>query len=238
MDRLLEIKQEIRASLESADQRAFTATLEKIARLYGDLVAEVQGILDERQEAFWECNCQVLIETLCDLTDLAKNISARIEKVESEKEELQRKVSDLQKKVEKLVENEQKLVAGQIAFEVDNAVLKKVLESIQVPDAKELSIFSIGDMEKAISGQRNYTDIFTEEQRRRAEHQWNELKSRLGWGGKHYRRLKELKSLRRQIAHPDLDVDQMSEADVAKLPLNPEMKAICKEFLVMLKKLR
>ena len=241
MDRLLEIQDDIRAmrSLKSADQSAFTSILEKIDRLYEDLVAEVQSIQDGTQEAFWESRCQVLIETLRNLADLAKNNSAKVEseneKLRREVSDLQKKVSDLERKVEKLQEDKQNLVAGQIAFEVDKAVLKKVLEGIQVPDAKELSI---GAMEKAINGERNYTDIFTEKQREHAERQWNELKSQLGWRGKHYRRLKELKSLRHEIAHPDFHVRQMSEADVAKLSLQPEMKAICKEFLAMLRKLR
>ena len=73
---------------------------------------------------------------------------------------------------------------------VDKAVSKKVLEYIQVPDTKDLYISSIGDMKKAINGDTNYTEIFTVEQTRGAEHWWNELKSQLGWRGKHYRILK------------------------------------------------
>ena len=89
---------------------------------------------------------------------------------------MKRKVADLEKALRQLEEIQCTLVAGQVAFEVDKAVLKWVMEAIGCPKYEHLHIFNISDMEKAIKREDNYKDVLTEKKSKEADFHWEELK--------------------------------------------------------------
>ena len=225
--KLGKLQQFVRVTSTSVDQLQDSPTanvkliVDSVSHLFEELLVEYAD-----QEPAWDG----LAEALVDLRDLTKKLSARVEELEDEHEELKRKISDLEKRFQELQEDEQRLITGQLAFAVDQAVMNRVLKDIGVSGR---SIFSIGDMEKAISSEEYYEDVFTDEEKKFAEQRWNELKAQLGWKGKHYRCVKELKSPR---LRGEVDVEKMQQA-LTKLSLQPAMKAVCMEFLDMLKQL-
>lgn len=223
MDR---IRQRIRACI---DQLQDTST-DSLA----DVVSRFSAIFKELLEESRRDDCLSCIEPMCELTEILK---ARVEKLEKNSE-LMRRVADLEKARRELDDSIQcTLAAGQVPFELDKAVLKRVMEAIGRHDYEKLRIFNIFNMEKAINRKDNYQDILTEEESKRADRQWNDLKKKIGWEDFHYRCLRMLKGSRTRFAHPHVDIQKMEEY-LSKARLSEEEKRSCRELLEILKKLK
>lgn len=213
------LRQRIRACI---DQLQGTST-DSLADVVGRFSAE---LLEESRRD----DCLPCIEPMCELTEILK---ARVEKLEKNSE----LVADLEKTRREFDEIQCTLAAGQVAFELDKAVLKRVMEAIGRHDYEKLRIFNIFNMEKAINRKDNYQDILTEEESKRADRQWNDLKEKIGWENFHYRCLSMLKGSRTGIAHPQVDIQKMEEY-LSKARLSEGEKKSCRELLEILKKLK
>lgn len=204
-------------------------------RLYERILEECDG----EEASFWETNCEVLVEVVCSLHDAVDVLINKVKQTALKNDELDSKLAELQTKHAKLEENERRLVVGQIAFEVDQVVLDSVLKGIGSPE--ELAIFTISAMERAIKKRDNYSDAFrSEAERQEVEKRWNALKSKLGWNGRHFRYIRELKNLRLSSAHPKLDIEATRKA-LAQLYrtkcLSAPTKETCEEFLAMIERI-
>lgn len=232
-----ERQQFVRATSTSVDQVQDSVeffeeeSVEHIEDMFGECYTEPVGHLED---VLVECTDQDpsvwgdFVQALYYPTGL---LSARVGRdMEDENEVLKRKILDLEKEFRKLGEDKESLIIGQLAFAVDQAVMKRVLQDIRGSDR---FIFSISDMEKAILGKEYYEDVFTDEEKKLIKRRWNELKAQLGWKGKHYRCVKEWKSPQLQS---EIDVDEMQQA-LSEVPLQPAMKTDCMELLEMLKRL-
>ena len=176
---------------------------------------------------------------MCGLHDAVDVLINKVKQTALRNDELASKLAELQSKHTKLEESERKLVVGQIAFEVDQVVLDVVLKGIGSPE--ELAIFTISAMERAIKKKDNYLDAFrSEAERQEVEKRWNVLKSKLGWKGRHFRYIRELKNLRLSSAHPKLDIEATRKA-LAQLHrtkcLTAQTKDTCEEFLGMIERI-
>ncbi len=86
------------------------------------------------------------------------------------------KITALEDKLNRLSLDRHRLVLGQVAFEIENAIVIKILDELIGPNHY---IYSIKDMERAISGKdSNYDDVLTEEQKRVADQNWRELQQK------------------------------------------------------------
>ena len=100
---------------------------------------------------------------------------------------------------------------GQLAFEINRAVVHKVLNGIIDPDEEQVN--TIGDMEKAFEGESNYDDIFEkEEDLKKAEERWESLKKEIKWKEVHYRFLKRLKYSYVDVVCSTFDLEEIKQA--------------------------
>ena len=204
-------------------------------KLYETLLEEC----DSDEASFWETNCEILVEVVCGLREAVDTLINKVKQTESRNDELASKLAELQSKHTRLEESERKLVVGQIAFEVDQVVLDVVLKDIG--SCEELAIFTISTMERAIKKKDNYLDVFkSEAERQEVEKRWNILKSKVGWKGRHFRYIRELKTLRLSSAHPKLDIEATRKA-LAQLyrtkSVTIQTKDTCEEFLGMIERI-
>ena len=109
------------------------------------------------------------------------------------------------------VSRQVQLKGGQLAFELNRAVVHKVLDGIV--DADEQEVNSIGDMEKAFKGKSNYDDIFEkEEDVNKAMERWESLKKEIGWQEVHYRFLKRLRYDYLDVVCSTFDLEEIEQA--------------------------
>ena len=194
----------------------------------------------------WETSCKSFVEVVCVLYDMVDVLYAKVKQTVLRNDELTKKLEEVTKDLQELRrkhamlgEIEQKLVVGQIAFEMDKVILDVVLKGIG--SREDLAIFNISAMEKAIEKKGNYSDVFkSEDERRKVEMRWNTLKSSIGWEGRHFRYIGQLKRLRLDSAHPEMDAETIRKA-LAQLhrskTLTTQMRDVCEEFLGMIERI-
>lgn len=163
-------------------------------------------------------------------------LKAGMEALASENVELKAGVEELKVEVNKLKSNQQHLIVGQIAFLVDEAILRYVMNGIDDPNNRW--IYTISHLEKAIKREEQFADALSDNERETASDRWKKLKSNLGWQGKHYRSLKHLKKKCLDFAHPTVDESELKEAIDKVCFHDYDLKTICNEFFDMLKKIR
>ena len=192
------------------------------------IIAEIKSevsTLDEQvsseckdQQELWQSTCMVLKELICKFTELVATCLQKMKGVEEEFEalkltlqKLEGEIMTLNHKVEEMNVDSHKLVLGQIAYEIDKAVVSYVLNEIVEPNHY---INTIKDMESAIRGnESNYADVLaTAERRLEAEDRWRELKEKLHWNPRHFRYMKLLKQHRIGSAHPPIDKAKVEAA--------------------------
>ena len=188
-----------------------------------------------QDDAIWKDCCYTLLDTVSNLQKVVNNLSKRMSELSDQNEKLEYELKIMKQKVHKLEVSELKLIIGQIAFLVDQDILKYVMEGIGEPNAR--SIYTIYHLEDAIENKKRFKNVFSEEERQIVRERWDTLKSDIGWKDKHYRDSEALKSLRIDSAHPQVSHEQLSEAIGKISSENKHLKAISKEFLAMLRKL-
>jgi hypothetical protein len=162
---------------------------------------------------------------------------AKLEQRDGELTGTKKELDDLKRRCNRLEKIEQKLIIGQIAFELDEAVLLYVFKGIG--NHKKLSVYTIHHMENAIEKEKQFTDTFSsEKERKAAEERWDKLKTHIGWQNKHYRDLDFLKDFRPSLssAHPHITDKQLHDA-IAGFRHDLHLKGVCEEFFEMIKKI-
>ncbi len=136
---------------------------------------------------------------------------ATVQQPASQDRELKSKITSLQVRVESLEKCEQQLIVGQVAFEIDQKVLNKVMQGIG--DPYSLAVHNIAQLEKAIAGVHNFEDVFaSEDERKEVGRRWDQLKTTIEWTNRHYRHVKALKKVRLTSAHPEIDIAAVRQA--------------------------
>ena len=165
-------------------------------------------------------NCEVLFEIFVDYIEI---LDTKIQDLEDQTLDIKQQVQQLDDRL-KLLEDrfkkpkeeheEERMTSmvGQLAHEIDKEVLHHVLSDLI--DVNEKHVYGISNMEKAIKGKRNYNDILEhEDDRLRARKKWDDLKTDLGWEGKHFRYLKYLRQFcLRDDPQADFDPEVIKQA--------------------------
>ena len=197
-----------------------------------------------RQPELWETTCEVLLSTLSKYFELLKQLHKEVLKLRTENEdltgevkELRREVEDLKRQVEELKkekrEESDRLMVGQLAFDVEEAIVDYVLTKVIGPPHK-FFIKSILNMQQAINRKKNFSDVLSDDvKRKEAEKRWNDLQRELGWKQQHFRCIQILKEGRKDTAHPKVDPSVLRAAFN-----NSPYKSECEELLCMLDKIK
>ena len=145
-----------------------------------------------RQPELWETNCEVLLSTLTRYFELIQQLHKEVSKLRTENEdltgevkELRREVEDLKRQVEELKKEKREesdhLILGQLAFDVEEAIVDYVLTEVIEPRHR-LYIHSISNMQQAIKRKPNFSDVLSDNVKlSEAEKRWNDLQRELGW---------------------------------------------------------
>lgn len=239
------------SSADNSDSRSvvhdLTSLTDKLKNGY-DLVVKEYDESPDNENVLWETHCQVLFEHVAKLSKNISTASQKIVVLQEDKETMKKEILQLQEELEALKhqnfyddrEMERlQLKVGQVAYEVESAIVKKVLAGLT--KSQDPHINSIVQLEKAIKGKTNYADAFeTDEDRESAKHEWEKLKTELKWKGKHYRYISELKKIRTSIAHPKVDLQSLRKEltdGTLKPPLVQDVH-LFKHFLDMIDYMR
>ena len=164
-----------------------------------------------------------------------QHLEGQFSLVSDQLEKLKEKYKLLEKRIKEFEACQLKRKTGQLALEINRAVVHKVLEGIVDPDEEQIN--TIGDMEKAFKGKSNFDDIFeNEEDMKKAKEKWETLKKEIKWKGVYFRYLKKLKynHINTAIARPTFDLQEMKQAltnGTLQMP-DAEMQLL-KECLIM-----
>ena len=178
----------------------------------------------------WETECEVLFATLIEVRDLVSTASEKmvwlgeanftlkrdVMQLQDKMKRLEVQINDLTHDIEEMKIQNQKLVLGQVAFNIDKFVSKRVLDKLVGPDH---FIGSIMEMELAIEGHKRYADVFKSEmEKKTAEQKWETLQKELNWNSKLFRYMQDLKKDRLDIAHPTVDKESILAAMENNIP--------------------
>ena len=205
-------------------------------------VAEQQVVGKESKNFCQELSCMLskLDELITRLTKICNKKMTRLEERDKTQQDeissLRERVKALEESKQKWEGSQQKLLLGQLACEVDEALVNKVFKDSGCGTGTA-DIYHIYQMEKAIKGKHPYTSVFQEHQRECIRQKWNDLQARLGWKGRHYIGLQNLKELRFGDAHPVYSTETMNDA-IKKASRSANEKKICQEFMKMLEDIK
>ncbi len=165
----------------------------------------------------WESNSMILFEAISNYNELVitclKNIDAIKDenmKIKAALKSMNDKINALKEEVKRLSFDTHRLVLGQVAFEIEKAIVSSIFDELIGPSHY---INGIKDMERAIHGvDSNYADVLTEEEKGVADKSWRDLKQILNWHPWHFRYMKSLKQHRISAAHPEINVAKVEVA--------------------------
>lgn len=182
------------------------------ATLLDDMEIDLDRVLEDMSEEYavpgssWETGTQSLFEALCESESLIVAALNKIDLVQKENTEIRKKFEDLEAKLKhmevklkNMEANRFLLMLGQVAYDIDDKVTKKVLDGIVKP---EEHISTIKDMEAAINGRDHFDVLQSKEAKDNAQRRWESLKKTIGWSNRLSRYLRKLKKNRVAIAHP------------------------------------
>ena len=221
------IRKKVGAKIESLNKKLRDA--EQVARSTFAIFQELRSMLSELDE---------LITQLAEVSN--KKIKSLEEQTGIQQDEissLNERVEELNEKVKKLEGSKQKLLLGQLAFDVDQALVDMVFKDIDC-DTGRAQIYHIYQMEKAIKGKCPYTSLFQKHERARIRKKWNDLQAKLGWEERHYIGLTNLKDLRFGEGHPkEYTTEEMKDAIQNASRTEIEME-VSQEFMKMLENIK
>ncbi len=181
------------------------------------VVLEVVCLECEADPEQWESNSMMLVEAISDYNGLVITCLKKIDAIKDENTKikaalisLKDKINALEEEVKQLSIDRDRLVLGQVAFEIERAIVSSILDKHIGPNHY---INGIEDMERAIRGvDSNYVDVLTEEKKRVADKRWRDLQQALNWYPQHFRYMKSLKWHRISAAHPKINVAKVEVA--------------------------
>ena len=161
----------------------------------------------------------------------------KLEEQFQEVDKLKRDVELAEREIAILLERQQEeLVVSQISFMVNDAVLTYVLGG----EHRQMSVYTVRHLEKAIDKAKRFSGVFCSEcERKRAEERWTRLKSRVGWQDRHYRDLELLNNACLPCTHQTVpDIEQIYSVIDKLCGDDQHLKGVCVEFLEMLEKIK
>ena len=211
-----------------------------------DLKALKQELDSEtfKQEIFQECtdvtksadNTEVLVSVVSNFYQLIECLDQTVVQSTEEIKKLKIQVKELVKQLEELKEDRTRLMLGQLAFEVEKAIIDEVLTGI-IGSPDKHYVNTIKDMQDALGRTENFADVLSDDSNlQKAMKKWKDLQETLNWKDIHFRYIMNLKSFRVPVAHPKFDaaivVNAIKENKVG------QHKRACNELLEMLEKLQ
>ena len=186
---------------------------------------------DSDSDEIWQNDCEILLKVVVHCTDMAILLHEKLIGIQSSNLELKEEVKWLREECKVLDEIENHrltLMVGQLAFEVEQRIIERVLAGLVRSDQH---IRTIVQLEMAIKRKEGFDDVFeSEEDRKTAASKWTAFKDQFSWKGRHSRYIKELKDVRLPIAHPKCDLKIIQEA-LANGTFVVRDKKLFKEFL-------
>ena len=170
----------------------------------------VLAVFSQDYDAIRKSDCIMLVKAISSHNELVTTCLNKIEATQHENIKLKDRINTLEEEVKRLSLDRNKLVLGQVALEIEKAIVSIILDKLIGPHHY---IYAIQDMEHAIYGEgTNYADVLTEEGKRVAENDWRKLKQELQWSSRHFRYMKSLKQHRISVAHPRINEAEIKHA--------------------------
>ena len=149
--------------------------------------------------------------------------------------ELKIQVERLTKQLEELKKDRTQLMIGQLAVEVEKAIIDKVLTNV-IGSPKHY-VSTLKDMEKALKRKPYFADILTDDSNHeKATKKWKELQRELNWEEIHFRYIKSLKKSRVAVAHPKFEAAMIQNA-IKENKVDQHTEEACNELMKLLEKL-
>lgn len=195
-----------------------------------------EEVLEESKDAMKSTNnTEILFSILSNFYELIIYLQRKVSSLSEDVKELKEKLEEVTKELEALKGAHNKLILGQLAFEVEKAIINEVFMNI-IDSPEEHFIDTIADMQNTLEKQANFADVFTNDSIREiAAEKWEGLKKTLHWKDYHFRCISHLKRNRVPVAHPKFEVSAVRKA------INDDKagqhKSACTELLKMLEKL-
>jgi uncharacterized protein (UPF0335 family) len=209
-----------------------------------------EELLEESEDEMKSAvNTEVLLSVLSDFYELieyleqmvsslnkdVKELKQNVSSLSEDAKELKEKVKEATEELEKLKGDHIKLILGQLAFEVEEAIVNEVFMKIIGPPAEHY-ITTIADMQNALMRQANFADVLADDSNReKATEKWKGLQRTLDWKDYHFRCISYLKYSRVSVAHPKFEVSTIRK--VINDDKVGQHKKACTELLTMLEKL-
>ena len=202
-----------------------------------------EEVLEESEDEMKSAiNTEVLFSVVSNFYELIECLEQKVSSLSEDVKELKQEVftlteyvKEVTKQLDALKGDHIKLLLGQLAFEVEKAIVSEVfMNVIDSPD--EYFISTIADMQNALMRQANFADILADDSsREKATEKWKGLQKTLDWKDYHFRSIKYLKRSRVPVAHPKFEISTVRKA------INDDKagqhKKACTELLMMFEKL-
>ena len=189
------------------DDHSIDTTL--VEQLQADIEVVLEVICQECDEKpeLWESDSIMLVQAMSSYNELVTTCLKKIEAIQDENvkikatlQSMKDRITSLEEELKQLNLDKNKLIIGQVAFEIEKAIVSSILDELIGPHHY---INAIEDMERAISGEdSNYADVLTDNQREEAEQSWKDMKLELDWHPRHFRYVEQH---RISTAHPDIN---------------------------------
>ena len=194
---------------------------------------------DETKSAI---NTEVLLDVVSDFYELTECLQQKVSSLSEEVKELKQEVftltknlKEVTKELEALKGDHIKLILGQLAFEVEKAIVSEVFTKV-IGSPDKYYITTIADMQKALMRQENFADVLADDSKRKeAIEKWKGLQKTLDWTDNHFRCISYLKRSRVPVAHPKFEISTVRK--VINDHKAGQHKKDCTELLMMLEKL-
>ena len=164
----------------------------------------------------------------------------KVKQLEKDKEQQQMAIQNLEKDVEQLKKDKQLLLLGQIAFKTEAMLKDKILDNVKIRHPRTRDRLTIPWIKKAIDKQDTREVFKSTEDIDQAKKNFEQLESKFPFDGLgpayYYKTIKDLKSMRVPIAHPDVpeSLDKV-ENDLVASDIESYQKKMGYELLDLIK---
>ena len=209
----------------------------------GGIKHETLKDLKEALQTKTELNIDVLYSIISNLYDVIECLDQKISEISQEcsaaKTDIQKLRTDvvqITKKLESQKADTVRLMLGQLAFNLEKAIVKEVLTD--VVGSRDHFVNSIKDLHKVLNRKKNFREVLADDAKHKeANRRWIDLQTRLGWKEVHFRCVNFLKYDRVSVAHPEFSYSDVQKAIDENKELDQQYKAAYRELLGMLKTL-
>ena len=179
-----------------------------------------EDVLEESKDEMKSAiNTEVLFSVVSNFYKLIECLQQKVSSLSEEVKQLKQEVfamtknlKEVTKELEALKGDHIKLILGQLAFEVEKAIVSEVFTKV-IGSPDKYYITTISDMQKALMRQENFADILADDSKRKeAIEKWKSLQKTLDWKDYHFRCISYLKRSRVPVAHPKFEISTVRKA--------------------------